>query len=322
MKGSFRKLFLVFMVIFLLAGCSNQSPGVALDNSTPQIETEGKGISNNVSREEFAPSPKPDIGIMPPQQDSGDGSKIVVNVNLSIETTKFDESVISIENLIKTHNGFIAQSNTYSNGGSYGERTHRVASYTIRIPKENLEAFLASSGVVGEVVSKSSSKDDMSKYYQDTESRLNVLKIKEERLLELLDRAEKMEDIITLENTLNDVIYEKESLMGTLQSIDDRVSYSTVYVNVSEVERVEKPVTVETSFAEKIGNTFVKSIANAKHFFESIILGIIYALPVFVVVPIILAGLVILTKKGIKMISQRKKPVSEEKTEDEEKLEG
>ena len=41
-----------------------------------------------------------------------------------------------------------------------------------------------------------------------------------------------MEDIITLENQLSQIIYEKENLTANLKDMDDKVDYSTVHLEI------------------------------------------------------------------------------------------
>ena len=59
---------------------------------------------------------------------------------------------------------------------------------------------------------------------------------KHERLLALLDQADKMEDIISLENALADCEYEIDSLTGSKRHYDDLVGFSTFYVDLEEVQ--------------------------------------------------------------------------------------
>lgn len=86
------------------------------------------------------------------------------------------------------------------------------------------------------VVYSSRSSEDVTEQYTDIETRLATLTTKHERLLALLDQADKMEDIISLENALADCEYEIDSLTGSKRHYDDLVGFSTFYVDLEEVQ--------------------------------------------------------------------------------------
>lgn len=65
-----------------------------------------------------------------------------------------------------------------------------------------------------------------------------ALETEQERLLALLEKAENVEDIITIENRLSDVRYELENYESQIRLLDNQIDYSTVYVDISEVSRV------------------------------------------------------------------------------------
>ena len=53
--------------------------------------------------------------------------------------------------------------------------------------------------------------DDVTLRYVDVDSHKKALETEQERLLALLEKAENVEDIITIENRLSDVRYELEN---------------------------------------------------------------------------------------------------------------
>src|SRR5690606_29926274 len=145
---------------------------------------------------DFAEEEKAEIGFT---RDSAQTSKEIRNIYVSLETTEFNSTIENLDKIINKHNGYIENSNiSYNN--DYNNKILKYAQYTIRVPKENVDRFTKEMDSIGNIVSQNSSKQDITKQYYDTESRLNVLKIKEERILALLEKAEKMEDIITIEN--------------------------------------------------------------------------------------------------------------------------
>ena len=117
-----------------------------------------------------------------------------------------------------------------------GDAGSRHASYVLRIPQEKFEVFYEQLGSSVHVVYSSRSSEDVTEQYTDIETRLATLTTKHERLLALLDQADKMEDIISLENALADCEYEIDSLTGSKRHYDDLVGFSTFYVDLEEVQ--------------------------------------------------------------------------------------
>ena len=157
-------------------------------------------------------------------------AKLILNADLSLETQDFEKSAADIEKMTAEAGGYIESSGTYGDTGS------RSANYTLRVPQEKFEQFYAQLGENMHVVSRSRSSEDVTEQYTDIETRLATLQTKHERLLSLLEKADKMEDIIALENALADCEYEIDSLTGSKRRYDDLVGFSTFYLNLREVQ--------------------------------------------------------------------------------------
>lgn len=157
-------------------------------------------------------------------------AKLILNADLSLETQDFEKSAADIEKMTAEAGGYIESSGTYGDTGS------RSANYTLRVPQEKFEQFYAQLGENMHVVSRSRSSEDVTEQYTDIETRLATLQTKHERLLSLLEKADKMEDIISLENALADCEYEIDSLTGSKRHYDDLVGFSTFYINLREVQ--------------------------------------------------------------------------------------
>jgi len=213
-------------------------------------------------------------------------SKVITNVYISLETIEFGSTTDNLNEIINKNNGYIEDS-SISHNNYINNRIYKYAQYTIRVPKESVDSFIKEISSIGNVVSQNTSKQDITKQYYDTESRLNVLKIKEERILTLLEKAEKIEDIIAIENQLIEIIYQKESLTKSILDMDEKVSYSTVSINISEVEKLTSGVTTETTFGTKIANAFRDSVYFFKVVLEKFLITFIYVLPYFLIIGVI-----------------------------------
>jgi hypothetical protein len=222
--------------------------------------------------------------------------KVITTINLEFETTEFDQTTNDLMKLVEKYKAYVENSNISYNQ-YYNNKSYKYAQFVIRVPKDDVMSFKTELNGIGNMISENTNKEDVTKQYRDTESRLRVVTTKEERLLALLEKAEKIEDIIALENQLSEVIYEKESLQSSLITIDDKVDFSTVRVNLQEVERLRNAETVETTFGTKIKNAIEGSLYGFKNSMQNLFISLIYILPFLTILAIALFVIYLVIKK-------------------------
>lgn len=178
--------------------------------------------------------------------------KIVRNAWLSLETKEFDTALSSLSALISEKGGYIESQSEDGRSLRQSGYYSRSASITARVPAEQLDAVISAAGGFCNIVSRSTSSDDITDRYFDSEARLRSLELQEERLLDILSKAEKLDDVITLEQALSEVRYEIESLTASLRRMDSQVAYSTLNIDLSEVVDYQQPSIQPKSFGERI----------------------------------------------------------------------
>jgi len=109
--------------------------------------------------------------------------------------------------------------------GGIGSRT-----LTVRVPSEKLDEFVEFLSNVGILDSFSISITEVSETYVDLSARLNSSRALERRLLELLSRAESVDEVLKVEEELRRVRAEVEKLEAELRRLKTRVEYSTVTI--------------------------------------------------------------------------------------------
>lgn len=187
------------------------------------------------------------------------GAKLIRRAELSIQTTQFDQAAEGLSALVNQCGGYFEQSSVYA--GSYRDaNAQRSGEYVVRIPAEKYADFLAATGDLGYVTQLTESSEDIGEQYYDTESRLKTQRTKQERLLELLEKAESMEDIISLENALSEVEYQIEQYTSTLNRYDALVGFSTFTIYLSEVSKVTEEVGETASLGTRMAAGFRSSL--------------------------------------------------------------
>ena len=109
---------------------------------------------------------------------------------------------------------------------------------------------------IGNVTSSSRTAENVTSQYTDYEARLSSLYTQEERLLKMLEESGDLESLIQLEARLSEVRYEIESIERNLRNLDQRLAFSTVTMELREVEEFTVTVPVQRTFGEKLRDAF------------------------------------------------------------------
>ena len=227
--------------------------------------------------------------------------KIVYSGHLYIETTDFDASIVQDSNV---------------SGRSNGDRTavvDRYAYYVVRIPSKDFDAFMSRTGDLGNVTSSGRSAENVTSRYTDYEARLTSLYTQEERLLDMLGTSGDLESLIALESRLSEVRYEIESIERNLRDLDQRLSYSTVNIDLHEVEVYTPNVAVQRSFGEKLSDAFSNGWRGFSRGIGNFVIWFAESLPTLVLLAAIAVGAVF----GIRKVSRKRKARKAEEPKEE-----
>ena len=224
--------------------------GIDYESGAPMLGASAKSVANNGAETE---------------------KKIVRNAWLTLKTERFDEAVSALCEQIEQAGGVVE-----SRDISGAKNASRSANLTLRVPSDMLDGVLSGAGEWGEVTREQTSAVDMTSTYTDNASRLESARAKKRQLDALYEKAENMEDIITLTDAIFDVQEEIEWLEGQNRRIDDEVSFATLYVSVSEKSSA---VSAKQPFFTRLGRQLADGWENFGEFVSNAVLGLTYALP-------------------------------------------
>lgn len=116
-----------------------------------------------------------------------------------------------------------------------GKGDDRSASLVLRVPAERFNDALRQLRALSDVEVLSSSVDskDVTEQFVDLEARLRAKQAEEQRYLALLARAERIEDILRIDQSLAQVRTQIEQLTGQVNSIKTRTTFSTISISVT-----------------------------------------------------------------------------------------
>ncbi len=207
------------------------------------------------------------------QPKAQDGQKIIYTADLRLQSLEYDVASASIHDKIKAAGGFIESENEsdsnynwYTNntnsGNSAGTRKLFISA---RIPTEQFDSFLNSLEGDGKVMSRNVEAQNISQVYADTKTYEEALEKEQKRLLEMMDKAETIDEMIRVEERLSEVERQLNQYKTQLATMDKRVAYSTVNISLEEVKRYSTEVH-EISFGEALRQAFGEGIESFKEF--------------------------------------------------------
>ena len=299
MKRKVEAFLIAVMLVMMIAGCGNSSKMAVEDRATVSSGAELDGEYSWDTDETANTGVTSENGL---EAQVENGRKLIRTVSLSLETKEFDSVLTNLSTKTTELGGYIETSSV--NGNSYSHHSTRYASYVIRIPADKLNEFVEVVSELGNVTQKNETVEDVTLRYIDVESHKKALETEQERLLELLSKAENMEEILTIESKLSDIRYEIENYESQLKTMDNQIDYSTVSVYVDEVERVTD--TGEKGFFEEIKERFGNSLYVVARGIRGLVIGILGSLPILIVCGGVIAVVVIAVRKILKKRNMRK----------------
>lgn len=265
--NSIKRWLLIFVLVLLalaLVACGKGTDSLDNNNFT-EGEVDDSAIGSDVTADKL------------PQD-----AKIIREVTINGETKNFDDAAQSIKAQLAEVGGYIEKSDI--SGGTNlksGEKTAKRATYTLRIPAEKLDSFLAQTEGVLNITSSTESTTDVTLEYYDVESRINTLKAKKAALEDMLTKAQTLDEILLIQNDLYAVIEDIEAYQSQLNLLAGKVNYSTVTLTVKEV--LEFTESDEEAFFVRIGNAFVKTWQVFWQFLQDFAVFLVYCTPLFAV---------------------------------------
>lgn len=210
--------------------------------------------------------------------------KIIEKTYLRVETKEFDTLLDKLEEELIKIGGYVENSTV--SGNSYSHEGNRYANFVVRVPSDKSVGFTTFVSENSTVTNKEISTDDVTLSYVDMESRVSALQTEKAALEDLLAKAETLEDIITVQDRLTDVIYEIESYQSKLRVYDNLIEYTTISIQINEVERVT--VVEEQTIWQEIGTNLKANFESVGHGIVRAFVLVVSSLPYLLIIAVVI----------------------------------
>lgn len=282
----FSLAFLLMLLSVSLTACGSSSDKSAYDSVTESLTTNGGDLYYD---DNYEVESEWEDGSEKSNEDVTSNRKLIKTVNLEAETYEFDELISTIEKRVSQLGGYMenASIHTKYDNLKYGD-------FVIRIPVNKVDAFVTEVSEVSNITGRDTSQKDVTLSYVDMESHKAALEAEEKSLLNLLESAASIEDIISLQSRLTEVRYQIESMESQLRTMDNLVEYATINLYVDEVETYT-PV-VEPTMGERISTGFEESLDEVATGFKNLVIFIAVNSPFLAIVLAVIVVVFIIIK--------------------------
>ena len=153
--------------------------------------------------------------------------QLIKEGSINFETHDIAETRQHIESLVQKYGAYISQEDERASSSRIYQNM------TVRIPKAHFDVFVTElSGGVKKIDEKSVTVQDVTEEFIDSTARLAVKKETEQGYLRLLKQAKTIKDILDIQNELQDIRSDIESIEGRLRYLKNSVNFSTLHINM------------------------------------------------------------------------------------------
>lgn len=289
MKRTIFSLLMVFALVFTLTACGASAPSSDRGYYDKMEMESSNAISDSVTEAPKLPEDR----------------KLIRTVRMQAETEDLSGVIGQLEQQLTQFGGYLQQKEIYQ-GSAYQGTVRRSANLVIRVPAKELDSFLHQLSNSAHVVSTSESVDDVTLHYIDVDSHLKALRVEEERLLAMMEKAEILSDLLAIEQRLTQVQQEIQSVTSQLKALDSQIEYATIHLSISEV--VEYTPVEEKSTWQEIGDGFMESLSDIGNGFVDVFVFLVANSPRLVLLGGIAVIVILLIRRSNKRRKAKKTP--------------
>ena len=214
--------------------------------------------------------------------------KVIKNGTINMKVEDYEASLASLKELITASKGYIG--NESESRSSYRIGNHIV----IRLPNAHFDKLMDQlSGLAFELHEKRASLTDVTEEYYDVEARLKAKRKVEQRYLDILQKADSVEDILKVEYQLKVIREEIESKEGRLKYLNNRVAQSTITLDIYQNIDFDPPIAQGEGFFGRMGD----AISGGWNGMLNFMVGITYLWPFLLAITALMIAIVRTVRK-------------------------
>ncbi|MFF4490395.1 DUF4349 domain-containing protein [Streptomyces sp. NPDC001544] len=272
-----------------LAGCSSggDSGGGTSGSKADAGSAAQRGASDGRARGAEAATKAPRLT----------ASHIIRTATLTVQVEDVPKALDEARSTAESAGGYVGNETTSRDSAGH-ERTRVV----LRVPTGKYDEVLTELQGTGRLVHRTAKAQDVTDQVVDVDSRIRSQRASVARIRELMDRAGKLSDVVTLEGELSSREADLEALLAQQASLKDRTSLATITLSLSQT-----PV----RHAGKDGSPgFGDALAGGWHAFVTLLRWIALALGAVLPFAVLAALLALLWLRAVRPRLPRRAPTA------------
>ena len=202
--------------------------------------------------------------------------KLIKEGYVTFETQQVDSTRSRILAAVQTHKGYISSDQS----SNYAQRISHTL--IIRVPADKFDQLLADIAKgVDHFDDKNISVRDVTEEFLDISARLKTKKELENRFTVLLQKANTVSEILSIEREIGNLRAEIESIEGRLKYLENQVGLSTLHITFYET------IAKRTAFGKKFIEGFRQGWDNLIWF----LIGLVNVWPFLLLIPLLIWGI-------------------------------
>ena len=286
-----KSLSIILLVALLtLGGCTHYSDNrfelAKASKSSEQSKLDNQPTAGLINDATATPKQYNQASLKQAEQavplESGFDRKIIRDADLTIEVNSTTEAQQKVTSIAESNGGFVVTSEAKQKENSDPAKRTLDIKLIIRVPSTQFNSALQQiEGLATNMPQRNVSGQDVTEEFIDLEARIKTQKALELQFLEIMKKANKVEDALEVQRQIADVRTEIEKLEGRKNFLANRSSLSTITVNI----QTPTPIVVSaTGFGRTVRDAVSDSLDLASGIVLFLVRFVIVTIPVFVFV--------------------------------------
>jgi len=264
----------VFLILGLVlaTGCSGAQESPMPAPQAERVFPATGGISKNYASDaasSYAPAESEEAGI---------DRRLVKTGYITLEVNDITEAIAGITGVAEELDGYVVSSN------EQGDKDITYGRISIRVPSDRFdEAFDKLRKLAIKVTNKSTDSQDVTEEYSDLQAQLRNLEATEAQYLELLKKAETVEDTLKVYQQLSNVRQQIERIKGRIQYLERTSDMALIEVSLQKT----KPIDGTSWSALETLKSAVRGLATFGKALANIAIWLLIFSPVWIIILVV-----------------------------------
>src|SRR5262249_45208324 len=226
--------------------------------------------------------------------------KIIRNANLTLEVPSPIDAQPRIVSIAESHQGFVVTSEATQRTAEDKSKPEVTVNLIVRVPASQFKQVLEEVRAVGaRKIQEKVTGQDVTEEFMDLEARIKNQKALEGQFLEIMKRANKVDDALSVQSQLAEVRTEIEKLEGRRRFLENQSSLSTINVTLQPPTQIVNA----TGFWYSGRSAFSEGVDVGADFFFFLIRAFIAVLPIIFLIVLPSA---LIVKLGLRVVRRRR----------------